>query len=844
MKKLIFVLILLTFTSLVNGQWGMDLRLTNDPGYSHTGWSKPLIAANGYMVHVVWYDDRNGNSEIYYKRSTDGGINWGIDSRLTNAAGESSSPSIAVSGQNIHISWNDARDGNREIYYKRSTDGGTNWGTDTRLTNASGESASPSLIISGSSVHIVWFDNRDGNHEIYYKRSTDGGTTWGSDTRLTNASGESQYPSIAVSGQVLHLCWNDMRDGNYEIYYKKSIDGGTSWGTDTRLTNNSAYSNISSISVSGEFVHVVWGDLREPNEEIYYKRSIDGGITWGADTRLTNSSGTSTIPAINVSGSFVHFVWMDNRTGNYEIYYKRSIDGGVNWETDTRLTYANANSDNMCPTISISGSIVQVLWSDNRNGNYEIYYIRNPIGNPVNLWETDVRLTNDPANSSLSLNNAWSIAANGNNLHVTWNDSRDGNNEIYYKRSPDGGISWGTDIRLTNNAASSVLSSITVSGSVLHVIWSDSRDGNQEIYYKNSPDGGVSWGTDTRLTNASNISHRPSSASSGSSVYIAWSDERDGNSEIYYKRSLDGGVSWGIDLRLTNNSGYSDCPSIAVSGQVVHVLWLDDRDGNREIYYKRSTDGGTNWEADVRLTNNSALSNVGSICVAEQIVHVLWYDERDGNPEIYYKRSTNAGISWGTDTRLTNAAGNSAAPNVAVSGTSVHVVFEEQRDGNPEIYYKLSTNSGLSWQTETRLTNASGNSFFPFIAITGSILNIVWYDNRDGNNEIYYKRNPAGNPIGINNISTEVPKEFSLSQNYPNPFNPTTKIQFKVASSKFIKLTVFDLLGKEIEALVNEKLQPGTYEVDWNGSDYSSGVYFYRLTTEDFSETKRMILIK
>jgi uncharacterized delta-60 repeat protein len=102
--------------------------------------------------------------------------------------------------------------------------------------------------------------------------------------------------------------------------------------------------------------------------------------------------------------------------------------------------------------------------------------------------------------------------------------------------------------------------------------------------------------------------------------------------------------------------------------------------------------------------------------------------------------------------------------------------------------------------------------------------------------------------IGIQTISSEIPKSFSLSQNYPNPFNPTTKIRFSIppyeGGKGDVTLTVFDLLGREITTLVNEQLKPGTYEVEWDASNYSSGMYFYKLTSESFSETKKLILLK
>ncbi len=98
--------------------------------------------------------------------------------------------------------------------------------------------------------------------------------------------------------------------------------------------------------------------------------------------------------------------------------------------------------------------------------------------------------------------------------------------------------------------------------------------------------------------------------------------------------------------------------------------------------------------------------------------------------------------------------------------------------------------------------------------------------------------------IGISNISTEIPDGYLLSQNYPNPFNPNTKLRFALPKSGFVNLTVFDAVGREVETLVNSQLQNGTYEVDWNGAAYAGGTYFYRLQSNGFVETKKMILVK
>ena len=104
-------------------------------------------------------------------------------------------------------------------------------------------------------------------------------------------------------------------------------------------------------------------------------------------------------------------------------------------------------------------------------------------------------------------------------------------------------------------------------------------------------------------------------------------------------------------------------------------------------------------------------------------------------------------------------------------------------------------------------------------------------------------------PIGIKPILSEVPNKFSLFQNYPNPFNPVTKIKFSLPTvgqrhAFDVRLIVYDILGREVAVLVNEQLSPGTYEVSFDGSNLPSGVYFYKLITEGFSETKKMVLLK
>lgn len=97
---------------------------------------------------------------------------------------------------------------------------------------------------------------------------------------------------------------------------------------------------------------------------------------------------------------------------------------------------------------------------------------------------------------------------------------------------------------------------------------------------------------------------------------------------------------------------------------------------------------------------------------------------------------------------------------------------------------------------------------------------------------------------GINPVSNGIPRLYNLSQNYPNPFNPSTKISYEIPKSGLVKLVVTDVLGREVKTLVNEFKQAGSYTLEFNASNYASGVYFYKITSGDFTDTKKMVLIK
>jgi hypothetical protein len=235
-----------------------------------------------------------------------------------------------------------------------------------------------------------------------------------------------------------------------------------------------------------------------------------------------------------------------------------------------------------------------------------------------------------------------------------------------------------------------------------------------------------------------------------------------------------------------------------------------------EIYsqFLHTTDGGTTWNS-IRWFNQPQLYGVSFIDENNGI-----FVGRNGR----LSRTTDGGITWtgqtsGTTNNLLGVAFTSlnTATAVGLNGTILH-----------------TTNGGAEWVSQPSGTTKN------LLAVSFSSPNTGTIVGADG----IILRTTTGGTTDVNDLMNQVPNRFALEQNYPNPFNPSTTIKYDLPKTSYVKLIMFDALGKQVRTLVNEEKSAGSYIVELNASNLPSGVYFYRIQTGDFIQTKKLILMR
>jgi hypothetical protein len=410
------------------------------------------------------------------------------------------------------------------------------------LSNDLGRSTDPRIATSENNMYVVWSDNTTGNGDIYFKASTDNGTTFGGTTNLSNDLGRSTDPRIATSENNMYVVWSDTTTGNGDIYFKAS-NNGTTFSSRKNLSNNTGVSSSAKIATSGKSnVYVVWSDTTTGNGDIYLKASTDSGFNFTGKKTLSSKGdvGNSISPQIATSGkSNVYVVWSDAITGNGDIYFRASADNGTKFSNKNNLSIRSAGSS-ISPQIAASGNNVYVVWSDNTHGNSDTFF-KASINNGAKFT----------GNKSLSRNVGSSydpkVAASGNNVYVVWEDNTVGLNNIsksfylYFRTSINAGANFTDKEYLSRNIGQLAdYSQIIASGNNAYVVWSDiSRyQGVYDVFLRAITDNGTAISDPIKISNTNGSSISPQIATSGDYIYVVWQDDTTGNGDIYFRRGV------------------------------------------------------------------------------------------------------------------------------------------------------------------------------------------------------------------------------------------------------------------------------------------------------------------
>jgi hypothetical protein len=413
------------------------------------------------------------------------------------------------------------------------------------------------------------------------------------------------FPEVAGSGDRVYVTWYDRRHGAMDVFFRRSLDGGRTWGpTDLRLDTDppgSAESSVPRIACSGDDAHVVWADRRAGPSQIRYQRSSDAGATWLAeDLRLDTGpvQGSSSPARITASGERVYVVWADARHGETDVLFQRSLDGGRTWlPGPVRLdTDPAGEAPSEGPVPFAEGDLVCVAWIDGRDGEADVRVNRS-LDAGTTWLESDLRLDTDPPGASAST--AAAIAGAGMRVAVVWRDERDGGAGVRANRSLDGGLTWlREDVLVGGDPAGrgdAQRPQVACEGDAVHVVWEDARDGRPDVRYARSTDAGASFATDERLDRdppGTGTSFLPRLAVDGPNVHVVWYDDRAGRFDVLLNRSADGGATWlAAEIRLDQDergSAHSLAPALVVAGGEARVVWFDERNGLGDVYFNRA----------------------------------------------------------------------------------------------------------------------------------------------------------------------------------------------------------------------------------------------------------------
>jgi hypothetical protein len=366
-------------------------------------------------------------------------------------------------------------------------------------------------------------------------------------TNLTNNKEDSIYAQIGAFENNVYVVWQEsvsknLSEHNYDIFFIKSNDKGKTFSMPINLSNNTEFSERPQIAVSDNGIFIIWADeIDKNNKEIMFTKSLDNGATFSKVINISNTLKNSNRQEISAYNENVYIVWQDTQQNNTNsrIMFKSSIDGGNTFNNSIELMN---NTDDSFPKIGSYGDYVYIVWNNENKENSGLFFVRS--SNQGDNFEKAIKI--EYTNSGES-----QIAVNENKVLVVWGgfDSKNIHN-IYFVNSNDNGSTF--------TGSKTVSEKITGS--------SNTSDYNQLTKI---------------IKNPLNVEVNNYDLS-----YIVWQDTiSQQNQDILLTLSNQTDNDYRKILNLSNNSGVSECPSIAISRNNVYVIWEDFISGNHEILF-------------------------------------------------------------------------------------------------------------------------------------------------------------------------------------------------------------------------------------------------------------------
>jgi hypothetical protein len=424
--------------------------------------------------------------------------------------------------------------------------------------------------------------------------------------------------------------------------------------------------------------------------------------------------------------------------------------------------------------------------------------------------------------------------------------------EPYFISSYEAGDAWNQKRFLgdTTNTYAYEFPELAKYGSDLFIgcsIFSFQHQG-YNIGYNKSTNLGISWDT-LKLVfpyYRGNQANFTSITNDSNNIFMSYA-EIDHDS-LYVLKSTDWGVHWngrGTNV-ATANTGMIQPMVLRGSGNTLQLVWVADL-WPVAVHYSRSTDAGQIWSPEIDITQDPLGAQRCFTSIQDTHIVLSWmgykYSPYAFTGDIFIRQSYDGGATWDTAQVVTDSHYVWMGSNY-VKDSLIVVTWQDDRyrnqNYNSEIYVKYSTDYGVTWSQETRLSFGDDDSDSPIASSTNSIIHILWGDRRPGATGLYY----IGNDLHDNIGDEIIPSRYSQLISYPNPFNSSTIIKYP--QNEGGEIGIYNLLGQKVKAL---RISLNGGQVVWNGTDSNnkavpSGVYFARVKASEIGIGAKLLLLR